>query len=57
MDYGMGGMTLAGIFMVTMGVIAVILGIMWMFLPWILISKMDRMVELLEALVKKIDER
>ena len=53
MDYGMGAGTLGAVLIMVVGVIAVLLGIMWMFLPWLLMAKMDRMIELLEALAKK----
>lgn len=52
MDYGFGNGTLAGVLILAAGIIAVILGVMWMFLPWLLMAKMDRMIELLEELVK-----
>ncbi|MDD5019638.1 MAG: hypothetical protein PHH75_04795 [Candidatus Omnitrophica bacterium] len=29
------------------------LGIAWLFLPWFLMSKMDRMIELLEKIAEK----
>ena len=50
MGYDMMGAGLVGLFI---WVIGLALGITWLFLPWMLMGKMDRMIELLETLVKK----
>ncbi|MFB3918920.1 hypothetical protein [Candidatus Velamenicoccus archaeovorus] len=34
-------------------VLGVALGIAWLFLPWFLMSKMDRMIELLEKMAQE----
>lgn len=41
------------LFVVTGWILAVILGITWLFLPWIIISKLDRVI----AELKRINAR
>ena len=39
-----------GIAMTIAWILAIILGIMWLFLPWIIISKIDEVIEELKKL-------
>jgi hypothetical protein len=45
--------TMASFFWMAFLVLGVALGIAWLFLPWFLISKMDRMIELLEKIARE----
>lgn len=38
------------IFMMLAWIIGLILGVMWLFLPWIIISKLDQVIEELKKL-------
>ena len=44
---------LSDVIVLIIAILGMILCVMWIFLPWILISKMDRMIELLERLAGK----
>lgn len=44
--------TLFSIFLTIFLVLGVALGIAWLFLPWFVMAKMDRMIELLEKMAK-----
>jgi len=47
------GMGLAGLLVFIAWIVGLALAITWLFLPWMLMGKMDRMIELLETLAKK----
>jgi hypothetical protein len=49
--FGTGG--LMDIILLVISILGLILCVMWIFLPWILVSKMDRMIELLEGIAGK----
>jgi len=38
------------IIMMLAGIVGIILGIMWLFLPWIIVSKIDEVIEELRKL-------
>lgn len=45
--------TMFSFFWMVFLVLGVALGIAWLFLPWFLMSKMDRMIELLEKIAQE----
>jgi len=43
------------IFIMLAWILGIILGIMWLFLPWIIISKLDEVIEELKKMNSKIN--
>ncbi len=50
MGNSMGAGGVMDIVLFVISILGIVLCVMWIFLPWILVAKMDRMIELLEGM-------